>query len=89
MLTNIICPVLRQRICLRPPTCRQRMSAASPAAHTFLVRQPEGPVQGLEIIDEPVKVSGTSTGNKSDVIDYEIFGTKCNSRKSRSIRAKW
>ena len=30
---------------------------------------------GLEIIDEPVKVSGKSTGRRSDDIDYEIFGT--------------
>src|SRR5205823_1083985 len=44
--------------------------------HTFLVHQEATPVVGLEIIDEPVKVSGQSTGGKSDVIDYEIFGSE-------------
>ena len=30
--------------------------------------------QGLEIIDAPTAVQGRSTGKRSDVIDYEIFG---------------
>jgi uncharacterized protein (TIGR00266 family) len=31
---------------------------------------------GLEVIDEPVKAYGRSGGRRSDVIDYEIFGSE-------------
>src|SRR6185295_1446514 len=42
--------------------------------HTFLVRPDADQGEGLEIVDAPAGVSGQSTGRKSDVIDYEIFG---------------
>src|SRR4030095_1548884 len=44
--------------------------------HSFLVRSDANDTGGLEIIDAPVAVSGTSTGRRSDVIDYEIFGSE-------------
>ena len=42
--------------------------------HTFLVRPDGDDGAGLEIVDAPASVAGQSTGRKSDVIDYEIFG---------------
>jgi uncharacterized protein (TIGR00266 family) len=73
MLTNIICPSCGKEYAYGPQLSGKNVRCVS-CGHTFLVRQPHGPGAGLEIIDEPVFVSGTSTGKKSDVIDYEIFG---------------
>lgn len=73
MLTNIICPACGKEYAYGPQLAGKNVRCVS-CGHTFLVRQPQGPGAGLEIIDEPIAVSGTSTGKRSDVIDYEIFG---------------
>lgn len=73
MLTNITCPACGKEYAYGPQLAGKNVRCVS-CGHTFLVRQPQGPGAGLEIIDEPIAVSGTSTGKRSDVIDYEIFG---------------
>jgi uncharacterized protein (TIGR00266 family) len=75
MLTNIICPACGKESAYGPQLAGKTVRCVA-CGHTFLVRQPQGPGAGFEIIDEPVSVSGQSTGKKSDVIDYEIFGTE-------------
>src|SRR6478672_2901379 len=75
MLTNITCPACGKEYAYGPQLAGKNVRCIS-CGHTFLVRQPQGPGAGLEIIDEPVKVSGQSTGKRSDVIDYEIFGSE-------------
>src|SRR5205823_3721090 len=44
--------------------------------NAFVVKVPDVASEGLEVIDEPVKVADQSTGKRADVIDYEIFGTE-------------
>src|SRR5207249_10356733 len=75
MLTNIICPACGKEYAYGPQLAGKNVRCQS-CGHTFLVHHEATPVVGLEIIDEPVKVSGQSTGGKSDVIDYEIFGSE-------------
>jgi uncharacterized protein (TIGR00266 family) len=73
MLTNIVCPACGKEYAYGPQLAGKSVRCVA-CGHTFVVRQPLGPGEGLEIIDEPVAVSGRSTGKRSDVIDYEIFG---------------
>ena len=73
MLTNIVCPACGKEYAYGPQIAGRNVRCQA-CGHTFLVRQPTGPGAGLEIVDEPVSVSGQSTGKRSDVIDYEIFG---------------
>jgi len=75
MLTNIICPACGKEHAYGPQLAGKNVRCIS-CGHTFFVRQPEGAGAGLEIVDAPVVVSGQSTGKRSDVIDYEIFGTE-------------
>jgi hypothetical protein len=75
MLTNIVCPACGKEYAYGPDIAGKNVRCVS-CGHTFVVRQPTGPGAGLEIIGEPVSVSGQSTGKTSDVIDYEIFGSE-------------
>jgi DNA-directed RNA polymerase subunit RPC12/RpoP len=75
MLTNIICPTCGKEYAYGPQLAGKTVRCQS-CGNTFLVKSENSPVEGLEIVDEPVKVSGQSTGRRSDVIDYEIFGSE-------------
>ena len=75
MLTNIVCPACGKEYAYGPEIAGKNVRCVS-CNHTFVVRQPTGPGEGLEIIGEPVSVFGQSTGKRSDVIDYEIFGNE-------------
>jgi uncharacterized protein (TIGR00266 family) len=75
MLTNIICPACGKEHAYGPQLAGKNVRCVS-CGHIFFVRQPEGAGAGLEIVDTPVNVSGQSTGKRSDVIDYEIFGSE-------------
>src|SRR5262245_4275140 len=75
MLTNIICPACGKEYAYGPQLAGKNVRCQS-CGHTFLVHRESTASAGLEIIDEPVKVSGQSSGRQSDVIDYEIFGSE-------------
>jgi uncharacterized protein (TIGR00266 family) len=44
--------------------------------HVFVVRRDTAHQDGLEVIDAEVAAAGRSTGRRSDIIDYEIFGAE-------------
>jgi uncharacterized protein (TIGR00266 family) len=75
MLTNIVCPACGKEYAYGPQLSGKNVRCQA-CGHAFLVRGDASQGIGLEIIDEPVSVSGQSTGRKSDVIDYEIFGSE-------------
>src|SRR5262245_31251745 len=75
MLTNIVCPACGKEYAYGPQLSGKNVRCQA-CGHTFLVRGDASGGAGLEIIDEPVSVSGQSTGRRSDVIDYEIFGSE-------------
>jgi uncharacterized protein (TIGR00266 family) len=75
MLTNITCPACGKEYAYGPQLVGKNVRCPS-CGHTFLVRSGPYDGAGLEIIDEPVRVSSRSAGRKSDVIDYEIFGSE-------------
>jgi len=75
MLTNITCPACGKEYAYGPQLAGKSVRCVS-CGHTFVVRLDPSHGEELEIIDEPVSVSGQSTGRKSDVIDYEIFGSE-------------
>jgi uncharacterized protein (TIGR00266 family) len=75
MLTNIVCPACGKEYAYGPQLSGKNVRCQS-CGHAFLVRGDASGGAGLEIIDEPVSVSGQSTGRRSDVIDYEIFGSE-------------
>src|SRR5437762_517471 len=75
MLTTISCPACGKQYAYSPELSGKNVRCQS-CGNTFLVKIPGSPSEGLEIVDELVKVSGQSTGRRSDVIDYEIFGTE-------------
>jgi uncharacterized protein (TIGR00266 family) len=74
-MTNINCPACGKQYAYAPQLAGRNVRCQA-CGHTFLVRPLGGPVDGLEIIDAEVAVAGTSGGRRSDVIDYEIFGTE-------------
>ena len=73
-MTTINCPACGKQYTFTPQLAGKQVRCQA-CSHTFQVRQDIGG-EGLEVIDGPTVVSGRSTGNKSDVIDYEIFGTE-------------
>jgi len=75
MLTNIVCPTCGKEYAYGPQLAGKTVRCQA-CGNAFLVKGENTPVEGLEIVDEPVKVSGQSTGRRSDVIDYEIFGSE-------------
>src|SRR6476661_1175212 len=75
MLTNIVCPACGKEYAYGPQLSGKNVRCQA-CGHTFLVKGENTPVEGLEVVDEPPKVSGQSTGRKADVIDYEIFGSE-------------
>src|SRR2546421_1730621 len=75
MLTNISCPACGKQYAYSPDLSGKNVRCQS-CGNTFFVKLPDSRSEGLEVVDEPVKVSGQSTGRRSDVIDYEIFGTE-------------
>ena len=72
-MTNISCPACGKQYAYSPQLSGKNVRCQS-CGHTFLVRPDANNGGGLEIIDAPVAVSGRSGGQRSDVIDYEIFG---------------
>src|SRR4029453_2576526 len=75
MLTNIVCPACGKEYAYGPQLSGKNVRCQS-CGHAFLVRGDASGGAGVEIIEEPVSVSGQSTGRRSDVIDYEIFGSE-------------
>ena len=75
MLTNISCPACGKQYAYSPELSGKNVRCQS-CGNTFFVKLPDSRSEGLEVVDEPVKVSGHSGGKRSDVIDYEIFGTE-------------
>lgn len=73
-MTNITCPACGKQYGFNPQMSGRQVRCQS-CGHAFLVQAPAGS-EGLEIIDGPVAASGRSGGKRSDVIDYEIFGTE-------------
>ena len=74
-MTNISCPACGKQYAYSPQLSGKNVRCQS-CGHTFLVRPNANDDGGLEIIDAPVAVSGTSGGKRADVIDYEIFGSE-------------
>ena len=74
-MTNISCPACGKEYAFSPQLSGKNVRCQS-CGHTFLVRPDGDGGGGLEIIDAPVAVSGTSGGKRADVIDYEIFGSE-------------
>src|SRR5688572_29606640 len=71
-MINIFCPACGKSYSYSPELSGKNVRCA--CGHTFLVRADKNDGPGLEIVDAPVATSGTSTGQRSDVIDYQIFG---------------
>jgi uncharacterized protein (TIGR00266 family) len=72
-MTNISCPACGKTYAYSAQIAGKNVRCQS-CGHTFQVRPDVNDGPGLEIIDGPVSVAGQSTGRRSDVIDYEIFG---------------
>jgi uncharacterized protein (TIGR00266 family) len=74
-LTNITCPSCGKQYAYNAQIAGKNVRCQS-CGHTFYVRSDAEGGAGLEILDAPVVVSGQSGGRRSDVIDYEIFGSE-------------
>ena len=74
-MTTIACPACGKQYDYTPQLFGKNVRCQA-CGHTFAVRTDPNLGGGLEIIDEPAKVHGTSSGKRSDVIDYEIFGSE-------------
>jgi uncharacterized protein (TIGR00266 family) len=71
-MISLACPACGKQYAYSPTLSGKNVRCA--CGHTFLVREGESQGPGLEIVDAPLATSGTSSGSKSDVIDYQIFG---------------
>ena len=70
MLTNIICPACGKEYAYGPQLAGKNVRCVS-CGHTFLVRQPQGPGAGLEIIGllaDPGTRSDYSIGNCANLV---------------------
>jgi uncharacterized protein (TIGR00266 family) len=74
-MTTISCPACGKQYDYTPQLFGKTVRCQA-CGNMFAVHVDPNLGGGLEIIDEPAKVSGTSSGKRSDVIDYEIFGTE-------------
>lgn len=74
-MTTISCPSCGKQYEYNPQLFGKNVRCQA-CGQTFAVRVDPNLGGGLEVIDEPATVSGTSSGRKSDVVDYEIFGTE-------------
>jgi uncharacterized protein (TIGR00266 family) len=74
-MTNISCPACGKQYAYSPQLSGKNVRCQS-CGHNFLVRLGANNSGGLEIIDAPLAVGGTSGGKRADVIDYEIFGNE-------------
>jgi uncharacterized protein (TIGR00266 family) len=71
-MTNLTCPACGKAYAYSPELSGKNVRCA--CGHTFLVRAAVNDGPGLEIVDAPIAASGTSTGRRSDTIDYQVFG---------------
>jgi hypothetical protein len=74
-MTSISCPACGKQYTYSPQLSGKNVRCQS-CGHTFLVRLDANNAGGLEIIDAPLAVGGTSGGKRCDAIDYEIFGNE-------------
>jgi uncharacterized protein (TIGR00266 family) len=74
-MTSISCPACGKQYTYSPQLSGKNVRCQA-CGHTFLVRLDANNAGGLEIIDAPLAVGGTSGGKRCDAIDYEIFGNE-------------
>jgi uncharacterized protein (TIGR00266 family) len=74
-MTTIACPGCGKQYEYTPQLFGKNVRCQA-CGHVFAVRPDPNLGAGLEIIDEPMRTGGQSAGKRSDVIDYEIFGSE-------------
>jgi uncharacterized protein (TIGR00266 family) len=74
-MSTIACPGCKKEYDYTPQLFGKNVRCQA-CGHVFAVRADPNLGAGLEIIDEPMRTGGQSSGKRSDVIDYEIFGSE-------------
>jgi uncharacterized protein (TIGR00266 family) len=74
-MTTIACPGCGKQYDYTPQLFGKNVRCQA-CGHVFAVRQDPNLGPGLEVIDEPARMAGQSAGKRSDIIDYEIFGSE-------------
>jgi uncharacterized protein (TIGR00266 family) len=70
---EIICTACGKSYPYQPPLEGKTVRCQA-CGHVFVVRGDAAHRDGLEVIDAEVAAAGRSSGRRSDIIDYEIFG---------------
>lgn len=74
-MTTISCPGCGKEYNYTPQLFGKNVRCQA-CGHVFAVRPDPNLGAGLEVIDEPGRAYGQSSGKRADIVDYEIFGSE-------------